>query len=109
MIQLTSATALAKATERAKAGKLFVQPSKLFRQYHVTNRETGTRYTVDFFLRNGKRFGNCTCKAGERNLACKHLSAAAAYHVMRAAAQREAQRIALMPQARKVRQLQASR
>jgi uncharacterized Zn finger protein len=99
MVQLTTAEAIAKATERAKAGKLFVQPSTLLRQYHVTNRETGAKYIVDFFLRNGKRFGHCTCKAGERNLACKHLSAAAGYHVMRAASRREAQRIALMPQA----------
>jgi uncharacterized Zn finger protein len=99
MIQLTDANQLSKAIERAKAGKLFVQPSKLFRQYHVTNRETGARYVVDFFLRNGKRYGHCTCKAGMRNLACKHLSAAAGYHVMRMAAQREAERIALMSQA----------
>lgn len=100
MIELINAEQLTKATERAKAGSLLVQPSTLLRQYHVTNRETGARYTVDFFVRkDGKRFGNCTCKAGERNLACKHLSAAAGYHVMRMATQREAQRIALMPQA----------
>ncbi|MGB7924095.1 MAG: SWIM zinc finger family protein [Pyrinomonadaceae bacterium] len=99
MIELTSTDQLSKATARAKAGKLFVQPSNLFRQYHVTNRETGAQYTVDFFVRNGKRFGHCTCKAGINNRPCKHLSAAAGYHVMRAAAQHEAQRIALMPQA----------
>lgn len=100
MIELQSAEQLIKATERAKSGNLFVQPSTFLRQYHVTNRETGARYTVDFFVRkDGKRFGHCTCKAGARNLACKHLSAAAGYHVMRMAAQREAQRIALMPQA----------
>jgi hypothetical protein len=100
MIELISSDQLGKATARAKAGKLFVQPSTLLRQYHVTNRETGARYTVDFFVRkDGKRFGHCTCKAGARNLACKHLSAAAGYHVMRMSAKREAQRIALMPQA----------
>jgi hypothetical protein len=100
MIELKSAEQLSKATSRAKAGKLFVQPSTLLRQYHVTNRETGARYVVDFFVRkDGKRYGHCTCKAGERNLACKHLSAAAGYHVMRMAAQREAQRITAMPQA----------
>ncbi|HEV7859348.1 MAG TPA: hypothetical protein VGO91_12085 [Pyrinomonadaceae bacterium] len=99
MIELVNAEKLIKATERARASKLFVQPSNLLRQYHVTNRETSTKYTVDFFLRNGKRFGHCTCKAGERNLACKHLSAAAGYHVMKMSAQREAQKIALMPQA----------
>jgi hypothetical protein len=100
MIELQTAEQLSKATERAKAGSLFVQPSTFLRQYHVTNRETGARYTVDFFVRkDGRRFGHCSCKAGERNLACKHLSAAAGYHVMRMSAQREAQRIASMPQA----------
>lgn len=101
MIELVSADQLSKATERAKAGNLFVQPSSLFRQYHVTNRETGARYIVDFFIRksDGKRFGHCTCLGGQNNRACKHLSAAAGYHVMRMAAQREAKRIAQMPQA----------
>lgn len=99
MIELVNAEQLAKATERAKAGNLFVKPTTLHRQYRVTNRDNGNQYTVDFFVRNGKRYGHCTCKAGERNLVCKHLSAAAGYHVMRMSAQREAQRIALMPQA----------
>jgi uncharacterized Zn finger protein len=98
MIAIINAEQLAKATERAKAGNLFVQPTTLNRQYKVTNRDNGNQYTVDFFLRNGKRFGHCSCKGGERNLVCKHLSAAAGYHVMRETAKREAQRIALMPQ-----------
>ena len=87
MIQLQSAAQLTKATERAKAGKLFVQATGLFRQYRVTNRETGAQYTVDFFVRDGKRFGHCTCKAGMNNMACKHLSAAAGLHVCLAAQQ----------------------
>jgi hypothetical protein len=99
MIELLNAEQLAKATERAKAAKLFVQPTSLLRQYRVTNRENGNQYLVDFFVRNGKRFGHCSCMAGMRNLACKHLSAAAGYHTMKMTAQREAQRIALMPQA----------
>jgi hypothetical protein len=99
MVELVSAEQISKATQRAKAGNLFVQPSTLFRQYLVTNRETGAKYTVDFFLRNGKRYGHCSCKAGARNLVCKHLSAAAGYHLMRALAVCEAQRIASMPQA----------
>lgn len=100
MIELRDAAQLSKATERAKAGNLFVQPSSLLRQYHVTNRETGAKYTVDFFVRkDGKRFGHCTCKAGQNNIACKHLSAAAACHVARMSARREAERIAQMPQA----------
>lgn len=85
MIKLESAEQLSKATERAKASRLLVQIGGFFRQYFVTNKETGARYTVDFFVRRGARFGHCTCKAGERNLACKHLSAAAGLHVMRAA------------------------
>ena len=99
MVELVSIEQLSKATQRAKAGKLFVQPSSLFRQYHVTNRETGAKYTVDFFVRNGKRFGQCSCVAGERNLVCKHISAACGYHVMRALAICEARRVSQMPQA----------
>jgi hypothetical protein len=101
MIQLVNAEQLHRATERAKAGNLFVKPSSLFRQYHVTNRETGARYTVDFYVRktDGARFGHCTCKAGQNHIACKHLSAAAGYHVARMAAQREAERVAQMSQA----------
>ena len=101
MIELISADQLARATERAKAGNLFVQTTTLPRQYRVTNRDNDNQYIVDFFVRksDGKRFGHCTCKAGMRNLACKHLSAAAGYHVMRMAAQREAERIASIPQA----------
>lgn len=92
MIQLTTAEAISKATERAKASKLFVQAIQ-WRQYRVTNRATGARYVVDFFVRNGKRFGHCTCKAGLNNIACKHLSAAAALHVM-VAATRQPERLA---------------
>lgn len=95
MVELVSAEQLSKATERAKSSKLFVQPSNLFRQYHVTNRETGAKYTVDFFVRkDGKRFGHCTCKGGERNLACKHLSAAASLHLARAAERRTLKMVA---------------
>jgi uncharacterized Zn finger protein len=97
MIELINAEQLARATERAKASRLFVQPTSLQRQYRVTNRENGNIYTVDFFIRNGKRYGHCTCKAGMNHKQCKHLSVAAGYHVMRMAAQREAERIALMP------------
>jgi hypothetical protein len=101
MIELVSADQLSKATERARASKLFVQPSSLFRQYHVTNRDTSARYTVDFFVRKSdrKRFGHCNCKAGMNNIACKHLSAAAGYHVARMMMQRDTERIASMPQA----------
>jgi hypothetical protein len=81
MIQIQSAEHLGEATERARKGHLFVRPTGISRQYRVINRETGAQYTVDFFLRNGKRFGHCTCKGGMSNQACKHLSAAAALHI----------------------------
>jgi hypothetical protein len=99
MIELVSAEQLVKAIERAKASNLYVQPTSLPRQYRVTNRDNGNQYTVDFFVRDGRRYGQCSCKAGMRNLACKHLSAAAGYHVMRMTAQRETKRTALMSQA----------
>ena len=85
MIRLLNPEQLSKATERAKAGKLFVQRTSIYRQYRVTNRETGAQYTVNFFVRNGERYGHCNCKAGVNNQACKHLSVAAGLHVMIAA------------------------
>ncbi len=85
MVQLISSEQLSRPTERAKASRLFVQSTGLFRQYRVTNRENGNSYTVDFFLRDGKRFGHCSCKGGVAGFACKHLSAAAALHVCLAA------------------------
>ena len=81
MVQLINAEQLSKATERAKVSKLFVQATGLNRQYRVTNRENGNQYTVDFFVRNGKRFGHCTCKGGMKGYECKHLSAAAGLHI----------------------------
>src|ERR671920_918466 len=99
MIELINAEQLARATERAKASNLFVQPTSFLRQYKVTNRDNGNQYYVDFFVRNGKRYGKCTCKAGMNNRQCKHLSVSAGYHCMRMAAKREAERIASMPQA----------
>jgi hypothetical protein len=86
MIELRSAEQLKKATERARAGNLFVQTTSIYRQYRVTNRETGAEYVVNFFVRAGRRYGHCNCKAGAYNLACKHLSAAAGLHMMIAAA-----------------------
>jgi hypothetical protein len=101
MVHLVSAEQLSKATERAKSGNLFVQPTSLMRQYRVTNRDTGNIYVVDFFVRksDGARFGQCTCPGGLNNKVCKHLSAAAAYHVARMIARREANRAARMQQA----------
>lgn len=77
MIQLVSAEQMAKAIDRARAGRLFVRFVR-FRQFRVENQSNGHTYNVNFFVRDGKRFGHCDCKGGERGLACKHLAAAAA-------------------------------
>ena len=85
MIQLNSATQLSKVIERAKASKLFVQTTSFFRIYRVTNRANGNTYTVTFFVENGNRFAECTCKAGENRIECMHVAAAAGLHIVRAA------------------------
>jgi uncharacterized Zn finger protein len=86
MIQINSTEQMRKAIERARAGDLFVSFVR-FRQFRVTNRETGAEYNVNFFVREGRRFGHCDCKGGER-FACKHLAAALAVHVGIAAQRR---------------------
>ena len=91
MIRLLNPEQLSKATARAKASNLFVQRTSIYRQYRVTNRETGAQYVVNFFVRNGERYGHCNCKAGVNNQACKHLSAAAGLHVMIAAERAQAE------------------
>jgi hypothetical protein len=84
MVQLISREQLERAIENARKAKLVVRPTSMFRQYTVENRNNGRSYTVDFFVRAGKRFGHCACKAGVSNIACKHLAASAGYHMMRA-------------------------
>jgi hypothetical protein len=76
MIELKSTEQLSKAIERTKAGSFFVR-FVMFRQYRVENRANGRTHNVNFFVRAGRRFGHCDCKAGERHMICKHLSAAA--------------------------------
>lgn len=67
------------AISRAKAGKLFVQPTSQFRCYVVSNRESGTRYIVTFALgENGAKLGRCSCPS---LTICKHIAAALPLHV----------------------------
>lgn len=89
MIKLNSAAQLARAIELAKASRLFVQTTSCFRTYRVTNRASGSTYTVKFSVENGSRYADCTCRAGINRIACKHVAAAAGLHVIRAA-QRQA-------------------
>ena len=88
MIELKNEAQLERAIKRARAEakSLLVQTTQAVRQYRVTNRANGNVYVVNFFVRNsGKRFAHCNCKAGEQNMACKHLAAAAGLNMYLAA------------------------
>lgn len=95
MVLLLNREQLTNAIERAKNSDLYVRPTSLHRQYEVENRENGKKYTVDFFVRksDGAKFGHCSCPAGERGIACKHLAASVGYHVMRELARQASSRI----------------
>ncbi|HEX8565429.1 MAG TPA: SWIM zinc finger family protein [Pyrinomonadaceae bacterium] len=83
MIGLISRNTINKAIERAKAERknLVVRRTTAARQYRVENRATGGNYIVNFFVRNNRKFGHCSCPAGLNNLACKHIAAAAALNI----------------------------
>lgn len=84
MLEIKSGEKMDKAIQRAKDAKLFVQATG-FREYRVTNRETGTAYTVNFFVAAGKKYSECSCAAGINGQLCKHVAAALGLHVVRAA------------------------
>ncbi|HEX9928931.1 MAG TPA: SWIM zinc finger family protein [Pyrinomonadaceae bacterium] len=80
MIELKTET-MQNAINKAKAERnnLIVRLTEAVRMYRVESRQSGKTYTVNFFVRNNRRFGHCTCPAGEQGrFACKHLAAAAA-------------------------------
>ena len=84
MIELRNRNQLSNAINRAKAEarNLLVQTTNAVRQYRVTNRKNGNVYLVNFFVRiDGKRFAHCTCLAGEKGIACKHIAASAALNI----------------------------
>ncbi len=81
MVELKNKEQLSPAIERAHhdAKNLLVKMTEVQRLYRVVNRRNGYTYTVSFYVReDGRRFGHCTCKAGEVDMICKHLAAAAA-------------------------------
>jgi hypothetical protein len=86
MIQLTTATAIEKAINKARTVKPRVRVN-CFGSYTVTNKQTGASYTVECLKRDGKRFASCTCRAGELGRACYHLAAAVAAHIQLATEQ----------------------
>ncbi len=88
MVKLISAQKMSRAIDKARAAKPFVRVVA-FRQYTVTNRETGAIYNVTFEVKQGERFAACTCKAGKSSQNCYHVAAAAGAHMMIAAAMAE--------------------
>ena len=87
MIELTTEK-MKNAIEKAKAERknLADRLTSAVRQYPVESKTSGNTYTVNFFTRDGKKFGHCTCKAGEQGkYACKHIAAAAALNTALAA------------------------
>ncbi len=74
MIQLTTATAIEKAINKARTTKPRVHVN-CFGSYTVTNKKTGASYIVTCEKRDGKRFASCTCRAGELGRACYHVAA----------------------------------
>jgi uncharacterized Zn finger protein len=71
---------------RSERKNLTVRMTNAARMYRVESKASGNIYTVNFFVRNGSRFGTCTCKAGEQGKhCCKHIAAAAALNACLAA------------------------
>ncbi len=84
MVQLTSATAIEKAINKARTVKPRVHVN-CFGSYTVTNKTTGATYSVECLKQDGKRYAHCSCEAGKRGRACYHLAAAVAAHIQLAA------------------------
>ena len=81
MIELTIENTT-KAVERCKQLKPqvhFIQD----RTFTVRSANNANVYTVRFEVENGKKLGQCECKASERNLVCYHLIAAATANIYR--------------------------
>jgi uncharacterized Zn finger protein len=83
MIELKTRQQIETAINKAKseAKNLVVRMTTAVRMYRVESKTSGNTYTVNFFIRNNRRFGHCSCKAGLNNLACKHIAAAAALNM----------------------------
>lgn len=84
MIELKSQKQLKRAIERAQreARNLTVRHTSSMRQYRVTNSVNGNTYLVNFYIgEGGKRYGDCTCMAGQNGMPCKHVADAAALNM----------------------------
>jgi hypothetical protein len=61
-----------------------------WRTYLVTSPNSGNQYTVSFQITNGQKFAQCSCKAGQNDMACFHVAAAAAVQIAVASMRRAA-------------------
>ena len=71
---------LEKAINKARQVHTHVKPIEL-RAYAVTNPE-GRTYKVRFEIHNGRKYGTCTCPAGENEMPCYHLAASLQAHLI---------------------------
>ena len=84
MIQVT-ANKIETAAQKAREVKPLVK-FVAFRNYVVTNRETGATYQVKFDKVNGKPHAECSCKAGlSGKFLCYHVAASISHHLVIAA------------------------
>lgn len=84
MLLLTTTATLRNAITKARAVKPRVRINA-FGSYTVENKATGATYKVTCEKRDGKRYGHCTCVAGEQGKPCYHLAAAVGAHIVLAA------------------------
>ena len=76
----------------ARAKKLHPRVDYLWWRTHlVTSPNSRNQYLVKFQVTDGQQFGLCTCKAGEVNMPCFHLAAAASVQIGVVAMRRAAQ------------------
>ena len=88
MIELTKENTT-KAIERCKQ----LKPKVRFvtdRIFAVESANNSNSYTVRFDAKDGKKFGQCECKAAERGLICYHLMAGATANIYRQTLKRTA-------------------
>lgn len=73
---------MTKAIERAKAEHLKVKAINVAERTYAVTGSKGDGYTVRFVVANGHKLGECSCKAGQANMYCKHLAAAAQANIL---------------------------
>lgn len=87
MIKLTTENT-AKAIERCKQ----LRPKVIFiadRTFEVKSANNSNSYTVRFEVRGNEKFGQCECKASERDLVCYHIIGAATANIYRQSLKRQ--------------------